>query len=120
MSIKPDFVLKVFERLFGSHPDAKALLEALLNYSDKESPRVHLAILKLSEGDPKKLLSYLEAARGDYRDVLAWAEYPEQLRSGKTRYNTPLEEYEAILSADRTQYEAWLDEYHDLDPSDKV
>jgi hypothetical protein len=120
MSITADLILKVFEKLFGAHPDADALREALLKYSDKESPRVHLAILKLSEGDPKKLFSYIEAARGDYRDVLAWAEYPEQMRSGKTRYNTPLEEYEAILIADRTQYEVWLDEYHDLDPSDEV
>ena len=118
MSISTELVLRVFEKLFGAHPDAKALREALLKYSDKESPRVHLAILKLSEGDTDKLMSFIEAAKVDYRDVLAWAEYPEQLRSGKTRYNTPLEEYEAILRADRTQYEAWLDEYHDLDPSD--
>jgi hypothetical protein len=48
--------------------------------------------------------------------VLAWAEYPEQLRSGARRDNTPLEEYEAILKADRTQYESWLDKFHDPDP----
>jgi hypothetical protein len=118
MSISPDLVLKIFERLFGAHPDAKELREALLKYTDKESPRVHLAILKLSEGDTDKLKSYIKAAKADYRDVLAWAEYPEQMRSGKTRFNTPLEEYEAIVRVDRTQYEAWLDEYHDLDPSD--
>jgi hypothetical protein len=98
MAQSPDFVLKVFERLFGSNPNAVALREDLINYSDKESSRVHLAILKLSEGDPEKLLDYIEAARIDYRDVLAWAEYPEQLRSGARRDNTPLEEYEAILT----------------------
>lgn len=113
MSISPDLVLKVFEKLFGAHPDAKELREALLKYTDKESLRVHLAILKLSEGDPEKLLSYIEAAKGDYRDVLAWAEYPEQLSSGKTRYNTPLEEYEVMLKRDRRQYEKWLEDYHD-------
>jgi len=65
-----------------------------------------------------KLLHYIEAARGDYRDVLAWAEYPEQLRSGKTRYNTPLDEYEAMLERDRIQYEAWLEAHRSPDPQE--
>jgi hypothetical protein len=115
MSQSPDLVLKVFDRLFGSHPDADALCEALLQYSDKESPRVQLAILKLSEGDPEKLLNYIEAAKIDYRDVLAWAEYPEQIRTGATRFNTALDQYEVILDADHRQYEAWLEEHRDPD-----
>jgi hypothetical protein len=114
--LKSQFVLQVFNKLFGSHPDVEALHEALLHSGGKETPRVQLAILKLSEGDPVKLLQYIGAARVDYRDVLAWAEYPEQLRSGKTRYNTRLDEYEAMLERDRIQYEAWLEEHHDPDP----
>jgi hypothetical protein len=110
--------LKVLERFFGSNADALALSETLLKYSDKESPRVHLAILKLSDGNPEKSLHYIEAARGDYRDVLAWAEYPEQLGSGARRDNTPPEEYKAILRADRKQYESWLDEHRDPDLQD--
>lgn len=43
-----------------------------------EGERVQLAILKLSEGDENKLLHFVEAARQDYRDVLHWAESPDE------------------------------------------
>ncbi|MFQ5942309.1 MAG: hypothetical protein ACE5JF_02025 [Anaerolineales bacterium] len=49
----------------------------------------------------------------DYRDVLAWAEYPEQLDSGATAYDTVSEDYEAILDRDRKQYLDWLSEESD-------
>ena len=108
-------VMKIFNRLFGSNPDAKELWEALQGYVESESARVQLAILKLSEGDPEKLRHYVQAARTDYRDVLAWAEYLEQLRSGKTRFNSTLDEYEAILERDRRQFEEWLDTVRETD-----
>ncbi len=105
-------VMKIFDKFFKAHPQVSSLRQALLGYAEPEAPRVQLAILKLSDGKAEKLLTYIEAAKRDYRDVLAWAEYPEQIRSGKTRFNTPLSEYEALLERDRTQYEAWLDEQH--------
>lgn len=109
MTQSSELVTHIFNKLFGSSPEAQELLAQLQSYEEYEPPRVQLAILKLSNGDPAKLQGYIEAARLDYRDVLAWAEYPEQLRSGKTRYNTPLKEYEAILKADRQQYDDWLE-----------
>lgn len=111
-------VTTIFKRLFGTHPDAEHLRETLLGYADSASPRVQLAILKLSEGDTERLLHFIEAARIDYRDVLAWAEYPEQMRSGNTRDNTSLEEYEAMLRRDRSQYDAWLDGFDHPDSKD--
>lgn len=107
------FVLQIFNKLFGSNPDAQELLTQLQGIDGYEPARVQLAILKLSNGDSEKLHDYIQAARLDYRDVLAWAEYPEQMRSGKSRYNTDLDVYEAILKADREQYEAWLEEHRD-------
>ena len=41
---------------------------------EKEVVRVHLAVLKLSGPDLKKVEEYVAAARRDYRDILAWAE----------------------------------------------
>ena len=106
-------VWKKFQKIFGSHPDSEELLQTLNKYGsregDRERDRVQLAILKLSEGDPAKLFSNVEAALLEYRDVLAWAEYPEQLRSGKTAFNSPKEEYEEILRRDREQYLKWLE-----------
>lgn len=107
-------VTEKFNQLFQSHPDSEELLMLLNRYGgregDRERERVQLAILKLSEGEPEKLRSNVEAALIDYRDVLAWAEYPEQMRSGKTAYNSPSEEYEEILKQDREQYLKWLED----------
>lgn len=45
---------------------------------ERERERVQLAILKLSEGSENKLREYVAVAKRDYRDVLFWAEYPEE------------------------------------------
>lgn len=107
-------VWEKFQKLFGSHPDRDELLQALNRYGsregDRERERVQLAILKLSEGDPAQLHSNVAAALLDYRDVLAWAEYPEQMRSGMTAYNPSKEEYEEIQRRDRAQYLKWLED----------
>ena len=45
---------------------------------ESERERVQLAILKLSEGDEDKLLHFVGAAKQDYRDVLYWADHPDE------------------------------------------
>ncbi len=107
-------VKKIFSTLFSKYPDAATLWESCDDFDQKESLRVKLAILKLCDGEVDKLLHYIEVARFDYRDVLAWAEYPEQMGSGKTRYNSPLDEYEAMLERDRHQYEAWIAGFREI------
>src|SRR5438874_13047567 len=47
---------------------------------ERERERVQLAILKLSGGTEEKLREFLAVAKRDYRDVLFWAEYPEESR----------------------------------------
>jgi len=76
-----DLVDLVFERLFGAHPDAAELRNLLDTVGDPPSPRLQLAVLKMSEGDPQKLKQNIELARIDYRDVLAYAEYPQEKRT---------------------------------------
>jgi hypothetical protein len=60
------------------------VLELLEGYGTKpyerECERVQLAILKLSEGGEQKLHEFIAVAKCDYRDVLFWAEYPEESR----------------------------------------
>jgi hypothetical protein len=102
-------VLAKFKKLFGSHPEAEALLTELDRYGAQEREqdqgrvRVQLAILKLSEGDPKKLRSNVAVALIDYRDVLAWAEYPEQMRTRATAFNSAPQEIREIRKRDRDQ-----------------
>ena len=58
------------------------VLELLDTYGvesyERERERVQLAILVLSEGSEVKLREYVAVAKRDYRDVLFWAEYPEE------------------------------------------
>jgi hypothetical protein len=47
---------------------------------EREVERVRLAILKLSAGSAKKVREYVAIAKKDYRDVLFWADHPEEAR----------------------------------------
>ena len=61
-----------------AHVDTAAVLVVLDLYGtephERERERVQLTILALCEGSEDKLLSLVQAAKVDYRDVLAWAE----------------------------------------------
>jgi hypothetical protein len=72
---------------------------------------VQLAILKLSKGQRDQLPELVKMAKRDYRDVLAYAEYPEQMRLGFVGMSklSP-DEREAIKQRDRKQYRKWLRE----------
>src|SRR6266567_7531746 len=78
-----DEVVAVVQRTF---PDSNCahVLELLEDYGvesyEREHERVQLAILKLSEGNEEKLREFIAVAKRDYRDVLFWAEYPEEAR----------------------------------------
>ena len=71
--------------------------------------RVQLAILKLSNGDVDRLADLVAMAKRDYRDVLAYAEYPEAMNQGFVgmRDLSP-EEAQAVRRRDRKQYLRWL------------
>src|SRR5690606_13890466 len=75
-------VLRVVARDFAEAEHAGVQRE-LERYGDErwhaELARVRLAILELARGDATKLEACVALARTDYRDVLAWAEYPEQM-----------------------------------------
>ncbi len=107
-------VLRKLQACFPDESRANDVLKLLDQYGielhERERDRVQLAILKLSEGNLTKLRYYIQVAKTDYRDVLAWAEYPEQIRTFASRFNSPPEVIRAIKERDRTQYEQWLRE----------
>lgn len=76
---------------------------------ERETERVRLAVLKLCGGDLNELLKMIDAAKGDYRDVLAWAESPNQLRTSPAELAamSPDAAHE-VRDQDRRQYLAWL------------
>jgi hypothetical protein len=107
--VKLTLVDVLVARVFG--PEARAEAgEVLAQYGteahEREDIRVRVAILKLSDGSMERLRELTVHAKRDYRDVLAWAEYPEELRSPTWRL--PAAEQELIRAADRAQYLAWL------------
>ena len=71
--------------------------------------RVQIAILKLCAGQIERLPELVKMAKTDYRDVLAYAEYPEEMKIGFVGMNklSP-EEALSVRRRDREQYLSWL------------
>src|SRR5207253_11379299 len=78
-----DEVVAVVQKTFPESAHAR-VLELLDTYGvesyERERERVQLAILKLSGGDEERLREFVAVAKRDYRDVLFWAENPEEAR----------------------------------------
>lgn len=92
--------------------DPREMLALLDRYGveehEQERDRVHLAILKLSdEGELSEPTRYVEIAKQDFRDVIAWAEYPGQMSAPSSCGGSP-EQQRKTVRADREQYDAWL------------
>jgi len=103
-SVSSSDLARVVERDYPI--DVRAEIAALLDaYGDADAVRVKLAILKLANGDASKVRHYVTAATQDYRDVLAWAEYPGLMDKG---WPLPAQTRDGVIAADWEQYEAWL------------
>ena len=78
-----DEVVAVVQKTFPESAHSR-VLELLDTYGvesyERERERVQLAILKLSEGNEEKLHEFVAIAKRDYRDVLFWAENPEEAK----------------------------------------
>ena len=83
MARSRDEVLAAVQKAFPESSWAY-VVDLLDNYGvesyERERERVQFAILKLSEGNEEKLREFVAVAKRDYRDVLFWAEYPEESR----------------------------------------
>ena len=80
----------------------QAALRIVETCPGRERTRLQLAMLKNSEGDLLRLTDQVHLAEIDYRDVLAPAEFPRQLRT------SPAEITEEMRLQDRRDYEMWL------------
>jgi hypothetical protein len=78
---------------------------------EREVDRVQLAIIKLAEGSLDELEKMAAAAKTDYRDVLMWAEYPEEASAtwsvGPHLSGDQKRELARIRKRDREQYDRW-------------
>ncbi|WP_437543270.1 hypothetical protein WME97_32585 [Sorangium sp. So ce367] len=98
-----------------SEEDRAAARAALSRYGvesyERETARVRLAIIKLSGDALGALRRMTDAAKGDYRDVLMWAESPEEAKAlwavNPDLTDEQRHELEAIRRRDRAQMDAW-------------
>ncbi|GAB1512975.1 hypothetical protein [Actinophytocola sp. KF-1] len=87
--------------------DPVEVQRVLDGYAGQERARVQLAIVKLCDEDGvDKLRHYVDTACQDYRDVLAWAEYPQQMRPDW--FSLSVTERAKVVKADRQQHARWL------------
>lgn len=94
-------------------PERVAEVIAMLNeYGSegwqRETDRVRLAVLKLAAGNMEKVRQGIETAKQDYRDVLAYAEYPGYMSRVPGTGTRPPDEVKRIVDADWKQYQDWL------------
>lgn len=89
----PDDIMAILD-LYGTEPH------------EAERERVHLGILKLSQGSVERLREDVGTAKQDFRDILAYAEYPNQMRTDSWKLDAAAAK--VLRGQDRKQYLAWL------------
>lgn len=114
-NVTNDDVRRIALRDFG--PAQLALVLSIIEEFGKQdwnrpSPRVHLAILKLASGNLDQLLDATKTAIEDFRDVLAWAEYPRYIREIGF-HDVPDSVKQAVIDDDWKQYREWLEKGSD-------
>ncbi len=73
-----------------------------------EPHRVRLAALKLAAGSLEQLRIQIDSAKCDFRDVLAYAEYPGYMKKMFHIEKVPENEQKRVIDADWSQYQEWL------------
>lgn len=109
-NITQDDIIRIIHREFSFEKSLD--VERILAKYDEGYPeqyRVQASILKLAEGNLAALDKYVEAAKGDYRDVLYWAEYPNfNVHGFSIADKLPQVQIDQIIEKDWDQYENWL------------
>lgn len=115
-TLGPD-VIQVVESTWADEGDRESVLAHLAQYGEepyeREAKRVLLAVLKLSEGRSERIVDLIRAAKHDYRDVLMWAEYPEEatalwaLRPALSPEE--VERLDDVRRRDKARYQAWVE-----------
>lgn len=107
--VRRDVIVAKIRHVFPGR-DEEAVLTQLRAYGSRQHEtdveRVYLAILKLCDeqgaADPS---AYVERAKQDPRDIIAWAESPNLMAFGPTGDQAKKAE---LRRRDNDQYRAWL------------
>lgn len=102
-------IKRIIKRDFPND-DLAEIMEMLSEYKSntiKGRNRIHACILKLANGDKYSIEKYVERAKCDSRDVIAWAEYPNQFKH-PFHFNLPKDQQNKLIEDDWLQYQAWF------------
>ena len=104
-------VIRVVQRDFAPE-QFDAVMTILSEYGTEDWQRGHhrvrLAVLKLAGGDLDAVRSQVEVAKCDYRDILAYAEYPDYMKMVPPSERIAEQDRQKIIRSDWNQYESWL------------
>jgi hypothetical protein len=98
---------KILCRDYSIYP-TEDILKELNKYLDYEKYRVWAGILKLSNGNMNLLKKNVIKANNDYRDIIAYSEYPEY--SDKVGFDDDKftrKELNEIIKRDKQQLDNW-------------
>ena len=103
----PDVLKSKLASLFATDADRSAAAAALSGVlAGGEGARVAVACLKLAGSDLLELQECARMAMIDYRDILAWAEYPRQMRLGP---GAPADDQSRARREDADEYARWVE-----------
>lgn len=109
--VTADDVERIVRRDFPSDKH-DAVMKMLNEYGTetwhREEVRVRIAILRLVEGRFDQLRSHVEMAKQDYRDVLAYSEYPNYMRTVPPSGQSAEAIEQHSINRDWQQYLVWL------------
>lgn len=108
--VTTDDVNRIILRDFGAErrDEVKTILSEYGKQDwQRESPRVHLAILKLAKSDLELLRSETKTACSDYRDVLSAAEY-RRYAALPCPATPDKQAQEVAMQEDWKEYQEWL------------
>ena len=95
--------------IFPADADRSDAENILMTYGveryEREAARVRLAVLKIAGANLSELRRHVAVAKRDYRDTLAAAEYPAQMRGPISPDPT---ERQRLVAEDTEAYAAWL------------
>ena len=102
----PNVTKDDIDRIIGrDYPDQRKedVWSILEGYGSGESFRVFAAALKEGKGNLERLKQMVDLAITDYRDLLAAAEYPAQMKEGLFSSHSP-----KTMKEDEKQYYDWF------------
>ncbi len=101
---------RLLEKIFPLEDERELVVDILQQYGHEgfhpEKERVRVAILKLGGKSPERIRYYTLMACRDYRDVLAGAEYPNQMGHYPWREKDP-DRHGELVERDKQQYQDW-------------